>query len=112
MRPVYVFNRESLEGHFLICFLSLLVLRLIQRQTGYRYTMNVLLDALRSFGVNKTYEGVYSATYYSQVITDLNLSMGLHFNQRHYSDGDFKKLFGETRTTELPEAKICTTNTW
>ena len=112
MRPVYVFNRDSLEGHFLICFLSLLVLRLIQRQTGYRHTMNALLDALRSFGVNKTCEGVYSATYYSQVITDLNLSMGLHFNQRHYSDGDFKKLFGETRTTELPEAEICTTNTW
>ncbi len=113
IRPVYVYAKESLEGHFLICFLSLLVLRLIQRQTGYKHTMNALMDALRNFGVNKTCEGVYSATYYSKVMTDLNQSMDLHFNQRHYSDGDLKKLFGETRTQELPDAiEPCTTYAW
>ncbi len=113
IRPVYVYTEESLEGHFLICFLSLLILRLIQRQTGYRHTMNALIDALRKFGANKTCEGVYSATYYSKVMTDLNQSMNLHFNQRHYSDGDFKKLFGETRTQDLPDAiETCTTYAW
>ncbi len=113
IRPVYVYTEESLEGHFLICFLSLLILRLIQRQTGYRHTMNALIDNLRNFGANKTCEGVYSATYYSKVMTDLNQSMNLHFNQRHYSDGDLKKLFGETRTQDLPDAvETCTTYAW
>ncbi len=113
IRPVYVYTKESLEGHFLICFLSLLILRLIQRQTGYRHTMNALIDNLRNFGANKTCEGVYSATYYSKVMTDLNQSMNLHFNQRHYSDGDLKKLFGETRTQDLPDAtETCTTYAW
>ena len=112
IRPVYVSTKESIEGHFLLCFISLLILRLIQRQTGYRHTMNSLIDNLRKFGMNKTYEGVYSATYYSRVITDLNESMNLHFNQRHYTDGDLKKLFGETRTQELPDVEVCTTYAW
>lgn len=106
MRPVYVSTKESMEGHFLICFLSLMILRLIQWQTGYRHTMNALINAMRNFGINKTAEGVYSTTFYSHVITDLNASMGLHFNQRHYSDGDLKKLFGETRTQDIPDAEI------
>ena len=111
IRPVFVSSKKSIEGHFLICFLSLFVVRMIEKFTGRKYTMNALLRALRLFGMNDIGYDVYSITYYSQILTDLNLSLGLNFNQRVYERKDLKRCFGETRTRELPEdtKKLCTT---
>ncbi len=113
IRPVFVSSKKSIEGHFLICFLSLFVVRMIEKFTGRKYTMNALLRALRLFGMNDIGYDVYSITYYSQILTDLNLSLGLNFNQRVYERKDLKRCFGETRTRELPEdtKKLCTTKT-
>ncbi len=113
IRPVFVSSKKSIEGHFLICFLSLFVVRMIEKFIGRKYTMNALLRALRLFGMNDIGYDVYSITYYSQILTDLNLSLGLNFNQRVYERKDLKRCFGETRTRELPEdtKKLCTTKT-
>lgn len=113
LRPVYVSSKESIEGHFLICFLSLFIVRMIEKFTGEKYTTNALLRALRLFGMNDIGYDVYSIAYYSQILTDLNLSLGLNFNQRVYERKDLKRCFGETRTRDLPEdtKKLCTTKT-
>ncbi len=113
LRPVFVSTRESIEGHFLICFLALFVMRMMERFIGKKYTMNQLLRALRLFGMNDIGYDVYAVTYYSQILTDLNLSLGLNFNQKVYERKDLKRCFGETRKKELPEdtKKLCTTVT-
>ncbi len=113
LRPVYVSNKKSIEGHFLICFLSLFIVRMIEKFIGKKYTMNALLRALRLFGMNDIGCEVYAVTYYSQILTDLNLSLGLNFNQKLYERKDLKRCFGETRTRDLPEdtKKLCTTIT-
>ena len=111
LRPVFVSTRESIEGHFLICFLSLFIVRMIERFTQRRYTVNALLRALRLFGMNDIGHDVYSITYYSRILTDLNLRLGLGFDQRVYERKDLKRCFGETRKRDLPEAtkRLCTT---
>ncbi len=113
LRPVYVSTKESIEGHFLICFLALFVVRMIEKFTDKKYTINELLRALRLFGMNDIGYDIYAVTYYSQILTDLNLSLGLNFNQKFYERKDLKRCFGETRKRDLPEdtKKLCTTVT-
>ena len=48
-RPVYVRREDCIEAHFLICFLSLLVYRLLEKKLGGTYTCCEILDTLRSF---------------------------------------------------------------
>lgn len=48
-RPIYVRREDRIQAHFLICFLSLLVYRLLEKKLGGTYTCCEILDTLRSF---------------------------------------------------------------
>ena len=84
---------------------------MIEKFTQRKYTVNAILRALRLFGMNDIGYDVYAITYYSQILTELNLRLGLGFDQKIYERKDLKRCFGETRKRELPEEtrKLCTT---
>lgn len=48
-RPVYVRREDRIQAHFLICFLSLLFYRLLEKKLGGTYTCSEILETLRAF---------------------------------------------------------------
>lgn len=48
-RPVYVQREDRIKAHFLICFLSLLVYRLLEKKLDKKYTCSEILETLRGF---------------------------------------------------------------
>jgi len=56
-RPVYVWNPAHIEAHFTICFLALLITRLLQAATGL--PTGGLLEALRGANAHLAGQGVY-----------------------------------------------------
>lgn len=46
-RPVYLSRRDGIQGHFLTCFIALLVYRLMDDRLGGRFTCEQLLSTLR-----------------------------------------------------------------
>ena len=48
-RPVYVRREDRIQAHFLICFLSLLFYRLLEKKLGGTYTCCEILETLRAF---------------------------------------------------------------
>lgn len=48
-RPVYVQREDRIKAHFLICFLSLLVYRLLEKKLDKKYTCSEILKTLRGF---------------------------------------------------------------
>lgn len=48
-RPVYVQREGRIKAHFLICFLSLLVYRLLEKKLDKKYTCSEILESLRGF---------------------------------------------------------------
>lgn len=48
-RPVYVRREDRIQAHFLICFLSLLFYRLLEKKLGGTYTCCEILKTLRAF---------------------------------------------------------------
>ncbi len=47
-RPVYVRREDRIKAHFLVCFLSLLVYRLLERELGKAYTCDQILSKLKT----------------------------------------------------------------
>ncbi|WP_438639037.1 IS1634 family transposase, partial [Muribaculum intestinale] len=50
-RPVYVRREDRIKAHFLTCYISLLVYRLLEKRIGNNYTCNEILSTLRSMQV-------------------------------------------------------------
>lgn len=69
-RPVFVQRDDRIKAHFLICFLSLLNYRLLEKQLGSKYTCQEILRTLKAINfVNIEGQG-FIPTYKRDKITD------------------------------------------
>lgn len=75
-RPVYLRNDDKIEAHFLTCFISLLIFRLLERKLDGKYTCETLVDTLRDMNLAKLSNDVYVPAYDRNEVTDALHDLG------------------------------------
>lgn len=98
-RPVYVRNEESIEAHFLSCFVSLLILRILEKETNYKIPIKTMVESLRKANLVELSDSIYKSSYCDNVICDIGTALHLDLSKKQYSLGDLKKLRGQTKKT-------------
>lgn len=79
-RPVYVRREERIKAHFLICFISLLILRLLEFKLDGKFTIDKIIKTLRNMYLTKvSNSNVYVPSYERNDLTD---SLHQKFNFR------------------------------
>ena len=69
-RPVYLQKQDRIKAHFLVCFIALLVYRLLEQKLDNKYTISETLETLRSMELC-LFEGYgYTPTYTRTDLTD------------------------------------------
>ena len=69
-RPVYLSREDRIRAHFLICYLSLLIYRLLEKKLENKYTSTQIITALRSMKLLAV-EGIgYQPAYKRTDLTD------------------------------------------
>ncbi|MEG0744367.1 MAG: transposase, partial [Erysipelotrichaceae bacterium] len=69
-RPIYLQREDRIKAHFLICFLSLLIYRLLESKLENEYTVESTLTALRDMNVCSIDGYGYIPTYKRTDLTD------------------------------------------
>ena len=69
-RPVYVQKEDSIEAHFLTCFISLIIYRLLADKLENKYTVNEIIKTLRNMEVVDTNYNGYIPAYKRTMLTD------------------------------------------
>ena len=69
-RPVYIRREDRINAHFLVCFLSLLIYRLLEMQLKSRYTCEEILNKLKSMKFADIKGQGYMPTYIRDELTD------------------------------------------
>lgn len=69
-RPAYVSREDRIKAHFLICFLALLVYRLLEVKLENQYTCNEILSKLKEMNFAKIEEQGFIPLYMRTVLTD------------------------------------------
>ena len=92
-RPVYVHLRESIEAHFLSCYVALVIMRMMERKTEGRIEANVMMEELRKANlfVGEDGERLHSA-YCSNAIWTIAEKTGLDLTRREYSKKELREL--------------------
>lgn len=102
-RPVYVRREDRIKAHFLTCYISLLVYRLLEKKIGNKYTCNEILDTLRSMQVTLlSKESGYIPSYKRTDLTDdLHKAFGFHTDYEFISKSAMRSIIKSTKTEEV-----------
>ena len=70
MRPVYVRNPERIRAHFFICFIALLILKIMQKQLGAQFPVGQIRKTLAAMNLVKIDGLGYIPAFNSSELTD------------------------------------------
>lgn len=93
-RPVYLQKEDTITGHFLICYLAVLLTRLLQfKVLKNEYCSEELFDFIHDFRVAKISERKYiNLTRATNFIKEFASLIGLPLTSYFLSDGEIKKM--------------------
>ena len=69
-RPVYLHDDIRIKAHFLICFLSLVIYRYLEKALGYSFTCEAILDKLKTMNFADVQEQGFIPLYTRDKLTD------------------------------------------
>ena len=93
-RPVYLQKEDTITGHFLICYLAVLLTRLLQIHVlNDAYGVEDIFDFVHDFRVAKISDRKYiNLTKNSSFIKDLSAQTGLPLTSYFLGNGDINKM--------------------
>ena len=90
-RPVYVQSKEHINAHFLVCFIALAILRLIQKKTDWKYSPAKIIECLNKIECMAEHENIYLFGYRSGISDLLGQAFGIDFTKKRLILADIKK---------------------
>lgn len=94
-RPVFHQNKERIVAHFMICYTSLLIYRLLEKKLDLNQThfsIENIVETLQNMEVANIEDMCYVSTYTcSQVCTALNAVFDLELNKKYYQPKELNK---------------------
>ena len=92
-RPVYVWTKQHIEGHFLTCFISLVILRLIENRLNYKYTIENIINTLRETFAIKIEHDVYQQKAPNEITKALCETFDIDLYRKRRTLKNIKKIF-------------------
>lgn len=98
-RPVFVRREDRIKAHFLTCFISLLVYRLLEKKLGEEFTCSQILETLRNMNVTLlSKDSGYIPSYKRTKITDkLHSSLGFRTDYEFIRKSTMRAIIKETK---------------
>ena len=98
-RPVYARREDRIKAHFLTCYISLLVYRLLEKKLKKNYTCEQILKTIRSMQMtllpqNSGYTPSYKRT---DITDDLHSAFGFHTDYEFISKATMRSIIKETK---------------
>jgi len=96
-RPVYVSREDHIEAHFLICFVSLVIIRLLQKKLGHAYSTAKILDSLSKVCCSHLKENVHMFDYCDEAVRQVGLLFGIDFEQKFRTLAEIKNILAKVK---------------
>jgi transposase len=96
-RPVFVWNEKRIRGHFLTCFVALVILRLIEKRMGREYTASQIIDAMKNICCSPDSGNLFLFDYRTDVTDALGEAFGIDFTRKRLSRAEIKNILATAK---------------
>lgn len=97
VRPVYVSKKDRINSHFLTCFISLLILRILEHELKHEFSSEQIINSLKKANVVELNSTTFKTLYYDEVLKALYNTMGIEFGRNLYTRLDLRKMLAKTK---------------
>lgn len=98
-RPVYLSNDDRIEAHFITCFISLIIYRLLEKRLKEEFTCHEIISELREMNFKEIQGEGYEPIYTRSDFTDaLHEAFGFQTDYQIVTTSMMKKIFKKTKT--------------
>lgn len=100
-RPVFVSRQDHIEAHFLICFVALVLVRILEKKLNCKYPVPRILESLKNSSCSLMEQNIYLFDYYDEILAEIGSIIGIDFSLKYRKTGDIKKIFAGTKRTKI-----------
>ena len=98
-RPVYLKRDDRIKAHFITCFISLMIYRLLEKKLDEKYTCNEIVEGLRNMNfMELSGEGYIPAYVRNEFTDDLHKVFKFRTDYQIVKTKEMKRIFKFTKT--------------
>jgi len=91
-RPIYLRIETHINAHFLICFVSLLILRILEYKLDKKYSVNKMRESLIRYSCSYLEQNYYLFDYRDEILQSLEKTFGIDLGNKIMSKSKIKKI--------------------
>lgn len=91
-RPVYVWTPEHIEVHFLTCFVSLVILRLLEEKLARKFSPDKIVNSLKNYTSSNIEHDIYLQNNYDDILESIDKIYNLNLNKKYRTLTEIKKI--------------------
>jgi len=96
-RPVFVYRKDHIDGHFLVCFIALMLLRLVELRLDHEFCAERITGTLRAVTCTHMCENQYVFNYADEVTEAILEKLGIDMGLKYMTAGSIRKAIAETK---------------
>lgn len=97
IRPVYVSREDRINAHVLTCFISLVIVRLIQKKTNYKFTPEQIATCLNNISCSLEYENTYLFDYRTHISDEIGKAFNINFTKMRLHLNEIKNILASSK---------------
>ncbi|MGV8149998.1 MAG: hypothetical protein ACLKAN_13455 [Alkaliphilus sp.] len=94
---MYLSNNDHIDAHFLTCFISLVIARLLEYRLGGKYCIPALLESLSKASCSHIKESFYLFDHHDEVLEAIGKDFGIDFSKKFMQLKEIKKALGSVK---------------
>lgn len=91
-RPVYIHKEKRIEAHFLICFVALLIMRVLEIKLKEKHTVRQIRNSLINYSCSHLEQNYYLFDYRDDVLKSIEPVFNFDFSKKIMSLSEIKKI--------------------
>lgn len=97
-RPIYLSRDDRITAHFTTCFLSLVILRFLEKRLDEKYTSSQIINTLKDMNLKKNFDCSYEPIYTRTNLTDdLHDKFSFRTDYEILKESTIKKILTKTK---------------
>ena len=91
-RPIYLKKENHIHAHFLICFVALLILRIIEIKLNAKYPVNQIRESLIRYSCSHLDQNYYLFDYRDEILKDIEQALSFDLGKKIMTMSEIKKI--------------------